>query len=126
MYSIYSTIAPVGQPSSVIASNVSATNIKLHWSPPFNPYDEILDYGIIYQLIDTSFSIETPRPPVTVASQSTIAQYTIGSLLANTVYRIVVFAILEEGTGPLSEEITVSTMAAGNYNECEMLLSHFL
>ena len=117
-FSIHKSIFPfslalVGPPSSVEASSVGATRIDLHWNPPFDPDNVILGYGITYQLLNTSFPIETPRPTVTVASLSTETKYNIQSLLANTVYRIVVFAVFEEGTGPTSEEIIVKTIEQG-------------
>lgn len=95
------------------ASSVSATIIGLQWTPPFDPDDEVIGYGVIYQLIQSSFPIETPRPPHTVPTESTDTKYTIKSLLANSVYRIVVFAVFDEGTGPISEEITVTTTTEG-------------
>lgn len=109
----HSLVAPVGPPSSVVANNVTATSITLEWDPPFNPNDEIIGYGVTYQLAGTFFPIETPRPPVTVAIESTSAMYTLNSLLTNSVYKIVVFAVFEEGTGPVSEEITIATMVEG-------------
>ena len=108
-----SSLALVGPPSSVVASYVGTTNIYLHWNPPLDPNNVILGYGITYQLLETSFPIETPRPPVTVASLSTETNYSMQFLLANTVYRIVVFAVFEEGTGPTSEETIVKTIEQG-------------
>ena len=111
--SFFRPIAPIGPPVSVAADGVTSTVIPLQWTAPFDPDNEIIGYGVTYQLIQTSWPVEVPRPPVTVASQSTNTKYTIESLLANSVYRIVVFAVFDEGTGPFSEEITVTTEAKG-------------
>ena len=102
----------MGPPSSVSAS-ASSSVIKLTWISPFDPYHVIIGYGISYQIIETSFPLETPRPPVTVAVMSNGTLYTLQSLLANSIYRIVVFAIFDEGAGPVSEEITVQTKEEG-------------
>lgn len=110
----FSAVAPVGPPSSVVAASVSTTKIILQWESPFDPDSAILGYGITYQLFESVFPIETPRPPVTLVSESTATEYAIKSLLANTKYRIVVFAIFYEGTGPVSEETIVTTNAEGN------------
>ncbi len=85
----------------------------MQWSPPFDPYNDVVGYGITYQLIETSLPLDTPRPPITIASQSIETTYTIKSLLAGTVYRIVIFAVFDEGTGPISDEITVQTLEKG-------------
>ena len=86
----------------------------MKWTSPFDPNSDILGYGITYQIVESILPIETPRPPITVASQSIDTAYTLKSLLAGTTYGIVVFAVFEEGTGPISEEIIVQTPEKGS------------
>ena len=105
-------VAPVGPPSSVL-TNASATTIELEWTAPFDPYLLITEYGIIYKLIGSSFQVETPRPPITLTTATTETSYTIGSLLANSVYKVILFAIFKEGAGPISKQIIVETKEKG-------------
>ena len=111
--------APVGPPYSLTAST-TATEIHLQWQTPFDPESVIQSFAIIYQLIDTVFPITTPRGEVSIVD-ITNSTYVVQPLLVSSTYKLVVFAVTAEGTGPTSEEIVVTTSEPGMtyFNACQ-------
>ena len=116
---IESFTAPVGPPHSLTAST-TATEIHLQWQTPFDPESVIQSFAITYQLIDTVFPITTPRPEVTIAD-ITNTTYVVQPLLVSSTYKLVIFAVTPEGTGPVSEKIVVTTNEPGitYFNACQ-------
>ena len=108
---IESFTAPVGPPHSLTAIT-TATEIHLQWQTPFDPESVIQSFAITYQLIDTVFPITTPRVEVTIAD-ITNTTYVVQPLLVSSTYKLVVFAVTTEGTGPASEKIMVTTNEPG-------------
>ena len=105
----------MGSPHSLNASTTSTT-IHLQWTAPFDPDSVIKSFAIVYQLISTSFSsITTPRPKVIITGINDTS-HTIESLLVSSTYKISVMAVYEEGNGPKSEELYVTTKESGNFN----------
>ena len=80
---------------------------------PFDPYSQIDSFIVMYQLLNTSLPIETPRTPVIVSHVSSTT-YTITDLLQDSTYKVVVYATTSvDGNSPPSEELIVTTTTTG-------------
>ncbi|XP_019848636.1 PREDICTED: phosphatidylinositol phosphatase PTPRQ-like [Amphimedon queenslandica] len=103
--------SPIGPPHS-LSANSTSTTIHLYWKAPLDPDSVILNYVVSYYLLSTSFTIETPRPSVSIAGINETS-YLISSLLVSSTYQIEVFAVTKEGsTLPTSEPINVTTSSS--------------
>lgn len=105
---VYS-LAPVGPPQVYVA-NISTTWIKIVLEPPFDPENLTRSFGLTYQLLNTSHSLSTPRPQVTLANiNKQPPTFTLQPLLQASLYRIVVYAVTEQGISPGSDGLLVAT-----------------
>ena len=93
--------APVGPPHSETATT-TATDIHLQLQTPFHPKSVIQSFAMIYQLIYTVFPISTSHTEMTIAD-ITITTCVVQPLLVSSTYKLVLFAVTAEGTGPVTE-----------------------
>ena len=109
----YGFVAPGGSLHSLTATT-TATEIHLQWQILIDPESVVQSFAIVYQLIDTVFSITTPRPEVTIAEVNvTKTSYIIQPLLVSSTYKVIVFALTAKGTEPFSNKIVVTTNEPG-------------
>lgn len=98
-----------------IITTTTATTIKLEWSSPFRN-NEVIQYRILYQIIETTFQITVPNAIVVINTGSTEVEYLIELLLPGTTYRIEVIAVLIDGTEQaIGNEVTAKTKDRGMY-----------
>ena len=110
-------IAPVGPPQ-VSVLNTSATWINIMWSPPFDPENVTLGFGLTYQLINSSLLTSTPRPQTAITNIARhLTLLTLQPLLKASQYRIVMYTITAQGTSPASNKLLVSTKQYGTHKK---------
>ena len=92
--------------------------IFTEWISPFDPDLVIASFTLVYQLIEATIDISTPRPFVKIEN-ITDTTYILQSLLINSVYSMYVYAVTIDGQGPSSDKLIISTTNEGR------LLIHF-
>ena len=106
-------LAPVGPPK-VSLLNTSTTWVQIMWKPPFNPENLTLNFGLTYQLLNSSLPVSTPRPKTTITNiDSYQTTFTLRPLLQGSQYRIVMYTITAQGTSPQSDQLLITTQHSG-------------
>ena len=90
-------------PPVLTGEAISGTQVLLSWQPPADSHGAIISYDIQYKFSSVGEYIKS----LSVSTSSRTA--TIDSLLVGTEYNFKIRAQTDNGPGPFSEEITLST-----------------